>query len=445
MNGYLISVDFKTACVLEKIRSVIVIHEKLKSIMQKEITRDLRNCYMEWQNYSEKGTPDLVDGSRKLRILVIGRSLPEQKTGMIGIFEFEQTQELCNHGINADYMFCDTRSIFRIRQDDFIDDKIKNVNVVGSHYPIGRLPYPIFSALKTKRFIRIYEKYVGKYGQPSIIHIHFPSILLTEAIMDYLENTGVPVVATEHYTKVLREALNRREKKLLIRQVERFKQYICVSEALKKSVIEMTATKKSIMVIPNIVSMEKLDELDHQSAFDGFTFIVVCRLVKVKRVEQVVRALSILVKKNMNVRLVIAGDGPRRRNIESEIEKNSLRNYVIMKGMLPHDVAMDELKKADAYVSASTLETFGVPFVEAMACGKPVIAADNSPILPYVGPLNGIVFKRNNVQDLARAMEHIYINRNDYDARKIRDFAAEYFSADIVMDKLKEIYEEVQR
>lgn len=268
------------------------------------------------------------------------------------------------------------------------------MSVVGTHYPIGRLPYPIFSVLKTKRFIQVYEKYIEDNGKPSIIHIHFPSILLTESILEYLDATGIPIVVTKHFTKVLRKALNQREKALLCKVVEKCRQYICVSDDLKKSVVDITMTKKPIMVLPNIVSLDKLNVTEQIVKSERFTFIVVGRLVKTKQVEQIVCALSELIQEKMDVRLVVVGDGPRYRSITRNIKRHSLEGLVVMKGMLTHDCAMSEIQKADAYVSASVVETFGVPFIEAMACGKPIIAADNSPVRLYIDASNGLVFKK---------------------------------------------------
>ena len=52
-----------------------------------------------------------------MRIWVIGRTVPEVKTGMMGIFEFEQAQALQRYGsdVQVSYLFADNRSVKVLR------------------------------------------------------------------------------------------------------------------------------------------------------------------------------------------------------------------------------------------------------------------------------------------------------------------------------------------
>lgn len=53
------------------------------------------------------GYSELRPRGQKAEDFGSGRSLPEPKTGMLGLFEYQQAQELNKHGIDVDYMFGD--------------------------------------------------------------------------------------------------------------------------------------------------------------------------------------------------------------------------------------------------------------------------------------------------------------------------------------------------
>lgn len=374
-----------------------------------------------------------------MRVLVIGRSFPEKETGMLGIFEYEQAQALRAQGIESDYIFCDTRSIFRIRLNDTVQRADDEIYSIGSHYLIGRLPRPIFEKLKDARWDQVLEQYLQKRGCPDLIHIHFPTITLTEGFWNQIKRLNVPIVVTEHYTKTLNMKLNTAELKVLKMAVEESSAFLCVSEMLKESVQKLTSTGKKLMVVPNLVSNEYFAGGNQPIDSHSYTYIAVGRLVKCKCFPLVVEAFAKLAKEERNIRLVIVGGGTQQKNIERTINRCGVSKSVFMTGFLPREKTLQAIRDADAYVSASVLETFGVPFIEAMACGKPIIAADNSPILPYINEENGLVFEKNNVDSLVSAMRSI--RHREYNSADIRECAKENFSSSAIGKRLQNLYE----
>ena len=62
-----------------------------------------------------------------------------------------------------------------------------------------------------------------------------------------------------------------------------------------------------------------------------------------------------------------------------------------------------------AFVSPSLEEGFGIPLLEAMACGVPVIAADNSSLGEILGGA-GVLYKPNNAKELAKSLREVLGN-----------------------------------
>ena len=106
------------------------------------------------------------------------------------------------------------------------------------------------------------------------------------------------------------------------------------------------------------------------SAWSGKTLITVCRLVPWKRVDALIRLLAEL----PDTRLVIAGDGPLRADLEALAGSCGLADRVVFLGDVPQSAVRGYLQQADAFVLNSSYE--GLPHVvlEAMSAGVPVIA-----------------------------------------------------------------------
>ncbi len=86
-----------------------------------------------------------------------------------------------------------------------------------------------------------------------------------------------------------------------------------------------------------------------------------------------VKAMALLVPEH-DVRLVLAGEGPRRAEIMDLIEREKLADRVSLPGHLDDPLAL--LERAELAVCSSLYEGFGNAIVEALACGTPVVSTD---------------------------------------------------------------------
>lgn len=371
--------------------------------------------------------------------LTIGRAYPDEETGMMGIFEFEQAVALSNIKYKSIYSFCDTRSIIRLRRYGYINMKKSDVTVYGYHLPIGGTPHIIFSKIKKMYYERLLKKIIKNAGIPDVIYIHFPLLTLTDDIWDLFKSLKRPIVVTEHWSKVQAKELTPLQHKLLRKIVNEADKFICVGDLLKKSVIELTNTPKDIQVIPNMVSsMFFYEKQDIKN--NNFEFIAIGRLVDSKKFDLVIDAFTKAFRSNANVYLTIVGDGPLFSKYKKQIEHLGMQDRISMVGFLSREETANLLRKSDAFVSGSVLETFGVPFIEAMACGKPVIGIKNGPIDKYINMVNGVLFEKNNFDDLVRALINVYENREMYDGKLISETAMKLFSEETVINELNEIF-----
>lgn len=79
-------------------------------------------------------------------------------------------------------------------------------------------------------------------------------------------------------------------------------------------------------------------------------------------------------KKTLDFRCTLIGDGPLRREVEQRINTLGLQDQVTLAGSLPHDEVVGWYDQADAVVLSSFSEGVPVVLMEAMQRGRPVVA-----------------------------------------------------------------------
>jgi len=112
---------------------------------------------------------------------------------------------------------------------------------------------------------------------------------------------------------------------------------------------------------------------------DDPLLVTVGRLVKKKGHETVLRSLPVLLRKYPHLKYLIVGDGPERGRLEVITSELGLRGSVSFAGNVPNYNVGDFYRAADIFCLVNQedaygdIESFGMVFVEAGACGKPVI------------------------------------------------------------------------
>jgi glycosyltransferase involved in cell wall biosynthesis len=176
-----------------------------------------------------------------------------------------------------------------------------------------------------------------------------------------------------------------------------------------------------IVFIPNPVNIDAVsnhsrEEPDHPwlRQKDKPVIVSVGRLAKQKNFALLLKAFGI-VRRTMDARLVIVGEGPERKHLEGLIhelgsEDISLPGY--------SDNPWRTMARADVFVLPSEEEAFGLVLVEAMACGVPIIATDamgGGPRSVLKNGQYGILVPSGDVEALADAILKILSSKDLHD------------------------------
>ncbi|MBR5389219.1 glycosyltransferase [Candidatus Saccharibacteria bacterium] len=142
-------------------------------------------------------------------------------------------------------------------------------------------------------------------------------------------------------------------------------------------------------------------------------FVATSRQVTWKRLDLAIKACM-----ELKVSLTIIGEGPEHNNL---VRLANGSEYIKFVPLADIKTIKRYLEQAEGFIFPS-LEPFGIAPVEALACGCPVIAYGNGGALDYIKDgKNGVLFDRQTVSSLSRAIEHFQTLK--FDEVKIRESA----------------------
>jgi asparagine synthase (glutamine-hydrolysing) len=179
---------------------------------------------------------------------------------------------------------------------------------------------------------------------------------------------------TEHKSPVVRRSLNA------------FDRVIGVSRTTLDRLARWSMIDPSrMLVLPNCVDLGKFSPgpkpagLAKELGVEGRTVLMtvgrLSTLERYKGFDEVIEALPRLIETIPDVVYLICGDGSDRARLERKARELGVRDRVVFAGFIDEARKAEYYRLADAYVMPSRGEGFGIVFLEAMACGIPVMGS----------------------------------------------------------------------
>ena len=174
------------------------------------------------------------------------------------------------------------------------------------------------------------------------------------------------------------------------------------------------------------------------------------RLVKKKNYNNIIKAVKMVKEKIGDLTLFIAGEGPERENIVECAKNEGVHKNVVLIGNVQATVLNDYYLMSNIFVLPSIIdnndyETFGMVFIEAGACGKPVIGSKTGGISDAVidNETGILVNDPSNARGIADAILYLLNNKQVADemGRKARERILKYYDWCKVGEKLNSIIE----
>ncbi|QQR54862.1 glycosyltransferase [Candidatus Peregrinibacteria bacterium] len=145
-------------------------------------------------------------------------------------------------------------------------------------------------------------------------------------------------------------------------------------------------------------------------------FLIVSQLTKYKRIDLAVELFNRIGK-----RLVIIGQGPDAKRLQSMAANN-----IDFLGYKSDDVTKEYFENCRAFIFPGE-EDFGIAPVEAMACGKPVLAYRKGGLTEtMIEGVTGEFFNELSVESMEAGLTQLLIHEKEFDAEKIAKHAQQF-------------------
>jgi glycosyltransferase involved in cell wall biosynthesis len=173
-------------------------------------------------------------------------------------------------------------------------------------------------------------------------------------------------------------------------------QFIAISQSTKDKLIETGISEEKIQAIYCGVDYQTLKKYQKNKKYPRPTICCISRLVKHKRVKDLIRAVKLVRKKIPLVQCLIIGDGPEKYNLEK------LDPKIKLLGNVDQQILLNTLSQSRLSSLPSVLEGFGIVTIESMAVGTPYVSSNIPPTREITqNGQGGLLFKPKNPQDLA--------------------------------------------
>lgn len=223
-----------------------------------------------------------------------------------------------------------------------------------------------------------------------IIHTH------TEFMVGHIgrkvaKRLNIPLVHTYHtiyedYTHYLKIPGNKKLKGI-VRNLsciccDRADEVIVPTNKVRELLLSY-GVKRQIRVQPTGISLSKFSIVDWKAVMaikekykiseNQHVLVSIGRLSKEKNLQEILRFMRKIVKIDNQARLLIVGDGPERKVLEEQVRKENLETYVYFTGEVDWKEIQNYYAAGDVFTAASTSETQGLTYIEALASGKPIL------------------------------------------------------------------------
>src|SRR5216110_3423525 len=259
--------------------------------------------------------------------------------------------------------------------------RLTELNERVRFHEVEMMSYPLFEHQPYTLALATKMATVAENENLDLLHVHYAiphsisAILARESIKAHRR---LPVITTLHGTDITLVGADRSYLPITKYALEQSDGVTAISHYLKEATIEAFQFDR-IEVIPNFVCPSeykpKIDcELRQTLSPDDAPIMVhVSNFRPVKRPVDCVEILARVLKKTVNARLVMVGDGSERPNAEHRARCLGIFDKCSFVGKQPKIV--DYLSASEVLLLPSEQESFGLAALEAMACELPVLAS----------------------------------------------------------------------
>jgi len=321
-----------------------------------------------------------------MNIIIVSHMFPTPQRPAYGIFVLEQAKALSHRD----------HQVRVISPTPYVPDRVANLlnrtpsstvpekdayGDVTVHYPrYWSLPRPETRSIVAFSFRRALQKNRDLFKSADLINAH---VALPDGFgsIPVAREVDVPLVTTIHGADIYKTAKDWIARRQVQSVFDISDSIIMVSDRLLRDAKKKFTNISHATVVHNGIPAQRIKNISkqnhlHQFRDDRLVIATVSHLIPRKGHKTVIKAIANLSEKNRPNYLII-GDGPFRGELQEYVNRAGLSEHVYFSGYISdHRSVFANLKSADIMAMPSTDEAFGIAYLEAMACGLPVIACE---------------------------------------------------------------------
>lgn len=396
------------------------------------------------------------------KILVLASTFPRWVNDTTPPFVLELTRRLVEEGMSVDVLAphaqgakreeaVDGVTIYRFK---YFFNKFQLLNYDGgilANLKKNKWLYllvPLFLISQAYNLIKLLNK-----KEYDLVHAHWliPQGLISVFVLKLLRNKKIKILSTSHggdlFTFQITPFLQLKKWVLAASDV-----ITVVSNHMKEICETMIAKKEKIHVCSMGVDLsDTFKPVDNIERSDS-KILFVGRLVEKKGVATLLEAISILIEKNPKVELLIVGEGPERKKLETLSVELSIQHCTKFWGakspkQLPEIYSSASITVMPSIVdSQNDQEGLGLVAIEAMGCNCAVVASSLPAVKDIIDDgVNGVLSKPGDEVELANALERVLMNKEfrDQIAANARSSVLEKYDWKVITNKYKELIHSV--
>lgn len=378
-----------------------------------------------------------------LHVLVIPTWYPKGRDALIGIYHKTFCKVLAETGkAKVNMLYVDRVGVKQLPQYPFMKKEYEEACEGYTMYARRMLSRAKISfKWQTRAYAKAMEKaflsYVEKEGKPDILHAHVAVPAGYGAAL-IGKKYGIPVLLTEHAFSPWAKP----ESQEFARFVAQNAKITTVSTFLQNMLREKYDTDSEIL--PNVVDTSVFEK-PRALLNDGvYRLLTISALRYGKFVDVTIKALRLLRDRGEigKFEFTVIGDGQTEDVYKQAAIDLEMTDCVKFVGRKTPAEAAEYLTHADTLVIASDFETFGIPALEALAAGVPVVCTRCYGPETFLNDTCAEMCEFRNPEDLARAIKAMYERKGTFDEDALRS-VAKAFGSEAIANRAFALYEEM--
>jgi glycosyltransferase involved in cell wall biosynthesis len=294
-----------------------------------------------------------------------------------------------------------------------------------------------------KAYEKGFEAVKKNWGIPKLVHVQaaFPAIFFANRLY---KKQNIPYLLTEHGLSTYANSSSDATFRMLKQAINGAKKVLTVSEYLANA-MRKSGIRNNFEVVPNVVPLPEVLP-DTKNTNSKKRILHISTLADVKNPEGILRVIKNVSAQRNDFELVIVGEKEHELNEVMEYSKSlGLTNDVVKFNSYIEDTnkIAELLLSSNFMLMFSQYETFSIVLAESLWAGRPVITSRCGGPQEFINTDFGLMVEPGDEKALENAIINMLNTSSGYDTAKMREFAHNHFSPNVIGKKLHGIHSSI--